>query len=232
MPERSGLILKIPRRGSAYRPTLRVELIIQTYSYGEQGFSIIMHILLDLFPEISPSSMAPLNQSDYFAIVLVPEMALLLIQQDLQAKSKYTDDSVSRARALEVLRESRRYGEAMFPVEEDLDGNIADDVARRRATKIRRQNDEPKTRGQIVDLSDSDDDPEVRTPTKKSSETRAAASSQSSKSRQGSAESGERESGQKKKRTIKFQTQQEAFPSFVNGEETKKQISNAWLWTP
>ena len=204
-----------------------------------------MHLLLDLFSNIPPASMAPLNQSDYFAIVLVPEAALLLIHQDLQAKSEDTDDDVPRSRALQVLRDSRRYGEAMFPVEEDLEDNVAEDVARRRATKIRRQNDDSNSNSHIIDLSDSEDNPKtpkVRDSKKSSSEKRATPSQrlnfhQASQDRYGPTQVSitltiRREPEQKKKKKINLKSQPEAFSSSDNGAKSKKAVSNAWLWTP
>ncbi|KAG8838914.1 hypothetical protein FRC18_002142 [Serendipita sp. 400] len=106
--------------------------------YGEQGFAIISQVLFDLFPDISPEKTQPLDISNYFSVVLVPETAVLLIQQDLQEKEPALDKGPLRSQALQVLRSSRKYGEAMFPVLDNEEDTIGDDLARERAQKMRK----------------------------------------------------------------------------------------------
>ncbi|KAG8847074.1 hypothetical protein FRB91_000231, partial [Serendipita sp. 411] len=106
--------------------------------YGEQGFAIISQVLFDLFPDISPEKTQPLDISNYFSVVLVPETAVLLIQQDLQEKEPALDKGPLRSQALQVLRSSRKYGEAMFPVFDNEEDTVGDDLARERAQKMRK----------------------------------------------------------------------------------------------
>jgi hypothetical protein len=76
--------------------------------------------------------------ADFFrSHVLVPEAALLLIQEDLSTQPKWTERVVPRGVALEVLQRSAAYGKAMFAEEDGTDG-VADQEVRQRAT-IRRK---------------------------------------------------------------------------------------------
>ncbi|KAG8931438.1 hypothetical protein FRC02_002716 [Tulasnella sp. 418] len=84
--------------------------------YGEQGQMAISVAIDTLFPAstIAPASTSPLLLSDFRRRVLVPEAALLLIQEDMHA---------GRDEAMKIMNESRHYGLAMFPVrdtEEDF----------------------------------------------------------------------------------------------------------------
>ncbi|EJU03670.1 hypothetical protein DACRYDRAFT_77371 [Dacryopinax primogenitus] len=78
--------------------------------YGEQGMITIQRALMFMFPNMVASNTRPLSVDDFIRQVLVPEAAILLIRQDLQ---------LSRAKALQVLLKSRKYGLAQFP---DRDG--------------------------------------------------------------------------------------------------------------
>ncbi|KAG8834560.1 hypothetical protein FRC17_008394 [Serendipita sp. 399] len=113
--------------------------------YGEQGFAIISQVLFDIFPDIPREKTEPLDVSNYFSVVLVPEAAVLLIQQDLEESTSISDKNALRSRALQVLRNSRKYGEAMFPVLDNDGDNIVDNLARERARKIRKLREDEAT---------------------------------------------------------------------------------------
>ncbi|KAG9126134.1 hypothetical protein FRC07_004741 [Ceratobasidium sp. 392] len=74
--------------------------------YGEQGSLIFFDILTELFPDFSPDKCKPLQPREFFLSVLVPEAAALLVEEDM---------SCSHEEALVTLRESRQYGQMMFP---------------------------------------------------------------------------------------------------------------------
>jgi hypothetical protein len=104
--------------------------------------------------------------SNYLSLVLVPETALLLIQDDLQKRSP--DESITRPEALKVLRDSTKYGLAMFPIQ-DGEGEIAGDaIARERASRMRLQRAMEQRRQSglafadvIVELSSSEEESPV-----------------------------------------------------------------------
>ncbi|PFH50999.1 hypothetical protein AMATHDRAFT_143634, partial [Amanita thiersii Skay4041] len=77
--------------------------------YGELGYAIIHQTLFDLFPTTSLDFIAPFTLQEFFQRVLVPEVALKLIMQDKQLQG-----AEGKREALNVLRESARYGAAMF----------------------------------------------------------------------------------------------------------------------
>ncbi|EIN09450.1 hypothetical protein PUNSTDRAFT_143007 [Punctularia strigosozonata HHB-11173 SS5] len=91
--------------------------------YGEQGFLVIHQTLYDLFPpnSIPPDSVSPLAPSEFIGKVLVPEAAVSLISEDL---------GLNYDEAVTTLRESARYGVAMFP---DTTHNAGDDIVKQRA---------------------------------------------------------------------------------------------------
>ena len=82
-------------------------------SYGEQGSVIIFQVLSNLFPTdgINPDRVAPLTPTEFLQLILVPECAVALIQDDL-------GPGATIERAIRTLRDSSKYGTAMFP---DLD---------------------------------------------------------------------------------------------------------------
>jgi len=94
-----------------------------------------------MFPSIPSENISPLDLSSYYSLVLVPETALLLIQEDLE-KKKGNGGTVTRSQALKVLRKSTKYGLAIFPVTEGDQPNAGDDIARQRAKKMRRLRDQ------------------------------------------------------------------------------------------
>lgn len=102
-------------------------------SYGEIGQAIIFQTLCKLFPpgSLEPSKTHPLSPMDFIHYVLVPQVGLMLIQEDLHLSSE---------EALKTMRESRRYGVAMFPHESDFDKiDAADEVTIEQARKRRRE---------------------------------------------------------------------------------------------
>jgi hypothetical protein len=62
-----------------------------------------------MFPvdKVPPKVIQPLSVDQFFSHVLVPETALLLIQEDMSLST--------REYALQVMRESKEYGVMMFP---------------------------------------------------------------------------------------------------------------------
>ncbi|KAM6496813.1 RTC4-like domain containing protein, partial [Amanita muscaria] len=80
--------------------------------YGELGYAIIHQSLLDLFPPTScdVGFANPLTPEQFVQRVLVPEVALRLIQEDMDLRGP-----THIAKALQVLRDSSKYGVAMFP---------------------------------------------------------------------------------------------------------------------
>jgi len=80
--------------------------------YGEEGYHIIVLTLQVMFPErdINLEYFSPLAWSSLLHEFLLPEVAVLLIQQDL---------GLGREAAIAILHESRRFGNAMHPMEEE-----------------------------------------------------------------------------------------------------------------
>ncbi|KAF8586369.1 hypothetical protein K439DRAFT_1408955 [Ramaria rubella] len=101
--------------------------------YGEQGSIIIHQTLYTLFPPSDiPDSVEPLTPDQFLTRVLVPETAVLLIQEDMNLST--------RGEVLRVLDESKKYGLAMFPEQaqgEDI-AEIGENLAKERA-RIRRK---------------------------------------------------------------------------------------------
>ncbi|KAG9037461.1 hypothetical protein FRB95_005400 [Tulasnella sp. JGI-2019a] len=82
--------------------------------YGEKGFLVISSTLQAMFPsdEVDPGTTYPLEPPDFLRRVLLPEAAVLLIMEDRK---------IDRDDALMVLKASRAFGLAAFPVR---DGEI------------------------------------------------------------------------------------------------------------
>jgi hypothetical protein len=103
-------------------------------SYGEQGSIIIHQSLYSLFPPdgIPPALVLPLTPDQFLTRVLVPETAVLLIQQDMSLTTK--------RQALRVLDESKKYGLAMFPEQAQSEevASVGEDLARERARTRRK----------------------------------------------------------------------------------------------
>lgn len=100
------------------------------HSYGEQGAVIILQTLNDLFPHssIDPTLTSPMRPGEFIQHILVPEVALALIQQDMNVKGKD---------AIEIMRDSSAYGTAMFP-DINKEDSVGDKIMRERA-RVRRQ---------------------------------------------------------------------------------------------
>lgn len=94
-----------------------------------------------MFPSIASGKISPLDLASYYSLVLVPETALLLIRDDLQ-KKKRNGETITRSQALKTLRKSTKYGLAIFPVADGDQTNAGDDIARRRARKMRKLRDQ------------------------------------------------------------------------------------------
>ncbi|PVG03322.1 hypothetical protein CPB86DRAFT_695647 [Serendipita vermifera] len=106
--------------------------------YGEQGVAIITQVLFDMFPQISAEKMAPLDRSSYFSLGLVPEAALMLIEEDIKQRSSDKGEASFRFEALRILRKSHKYGLAMFPFQEGEDGDTGDAIIKARLKKMRK----------------------------------------------------------------------------------------------
>ena len=109
-------------------------VLINCCSYGEQGSIIIHQTLYSLFsPDTIPlTSVDPLTPSQFLTRVLVPETAMLLIQEDMHLSTK--------EETLRVLDESKKYGVAMFPEQAQGDevAEIGERLARERAKERRK----------------------------------------------------------------------------------------------
>ncbi|KIM20203.1 hypothetical protein M408DRAFT_13122 [Serendipita vermifera MAFF 305830] len=125
--------------------------------YGEQGLALIMQVLFDMFPTIPGEKTAPLELSNYYSLVLVPEVALLLIQGDLQKRKGEDEGRATRSQALKVLRKSTKYGLAIFPMADGDKTNFGDDIARNRARKMRKLRDQEEEEERIRSSSQNTD---------------------------------------------------------------------------
>ncbi|KAL1748146.1 RTC4-like domain-containing protein [Schizophyllum fasciatum] len=110
---------------------------VQIGYYGEQGAAIITQTLYSMFPMdlIDPETVAPLSAGEFLQRVLLPEAGLRLIAED---RGRGARD------ALRTLRESARYGVAMFPDDAGVGGRaggqrVADGIVRARAARRRQQ---------------------------------------------------------------------------------------------
>jgi len=94
---------------------------LQSQSYGKQGVLVANHALQRLQPLITiPSSLSdsvhPLTASDFIHDVLLPQLAILLIREDL---------SLTEPAAVDILTRSNEYGTFLF----DCDEEIATDLS-------------------------------------------------------------------------------------------------------
>ncbi|KAI5895137.1 uncharacterized protein SCHCODRAFT_02618683 [Schizophyllum commune H4-8] len=116
---------------------------VQIGYYGEQGAAIITQTLYSMFPMdlIDPDKVFPLSPSEFLQRVLLPEAGLRLIEED-RARGA--------ADALRTLRESAKYGVAMFPDDSGVGGRqslggsgggggVADGIVMARAARRRQQ---------------------------------------------------------------------------------------------
>ncbi|TRM65403.1 RTC4-like domain-containing protein [Schizophyllum amplum] len=91
---------------------------VQIGYYGEQGAAIITQTLYSMFPMdiIDPDKVAPIGPGEFLQRVLLPEAGLRLIEEDR---------GLGQADALRTLRESAKYGVAMFPDDAGVAGGKA-----------------------------------------------------------------------------------------------------------
>ncbi|CAE6359115.1 unnamed protein product [Rhizoctonia solani] len=112
----------IKRDGALKAASIRAQLDTFELShpgyYGEQGLLVFFDTLNELFPNLTPEETKPLTTRQFFTSVLVPEAAVLLIEQDMDC---------AHEEALIILRESRQYGLAMFPDRGGFFGSGKDD---------------------------------------------------------------------------------------------------------
>ncbi|KAJ7461943.1 hypothetical protein FB451DRAFT_964949, partial [Mycena latifolia] len=89
---------------------------VQPGYYGEIGFDILYNVLCDMFPlvDILPAVVRPLTPHEFIQQIMVPEAAMRLIADDLKLDLAKRDE---KKKAVEVLRESARYGAMKFPVD-------------------------------------------------------------------------------------------------------------------
>ena len=73
------------------------------YSYGEEGYQIVVLALQSLFPERSfdNKTYTPLTWKAFIREYLLPETMILLIQEDLR---------ISRTACIETIAQSREFG--------------------------------------------------------------------------------------------------------------------------
>lgn len=92
---------------------LTLRRLTTSFSYGREGFQIIMLVLMNLYgegsPELSQASYHPLPYDTFIREVLVPEVTAHLIEEDLD---------VSYEAAVAVLYDSQRYGELRYPADD------------------------------------------------------------------------------------------------------------------
>lgn len=104
---------------------------VQPGYYGERGAMVLHQIMLLLYPlqdlRRVIDRFAPLSEMTVRTSILLPEAALSLIMED---------QGVSRADALKIMRSSSRYGNMMFPDDDDADSLI--DTMMREAARRRR----------------------------------------------------------------------------------------------
>ncbi|KAF5376408.1 hypothetical protein D9615_008616 [Tricholomella constricta] len=78
--------------------------------YGERGYQIIFTALQHRFSfSIDKAHIHPLSQDTFLREVLVPEAAVLIIQEDLR---------LSRFQAIETLRASHTFGNMLHPIDD------------------------------------------------------------------------------------------------------------------
>lgn len=117
------------------------------HSYGEKGTVIISHALYDIFPKIPPERIAPLDQNSFRSRVLLPETALLLIREDLAENPEWAGKKVPKKVALKVMKDSAKYGSAMFP-EDDGETGVGDQALKKRAKARRKEIEQEEAREQ------------------------------------------------------------------------------------
>lgn len=128
---------------------------------------MITQVLYDLFPVIPFEKTDPLGFTLYISLVLVPEVALLLIQKD---QTLHSGTQTSKEDAMKMLRRSTEYGMAMFPDKGENQADTAgDQLAKNRARKMRKVIDEEERleklrtssassqNTSVIDLSDDND---------------------------------------------------------------------------
>ncbi|KIJ55656.1 hypothetical protein M422DRAFT_199977 [Sphaerobolus stellatus SS14] len=102
--------------------------------YGEQGSYVIHQTLYSIFPQdsIADDNVYPLSPDQFTTHVLVPESALLLIQEDMNL-----DD---RAAALKIMEESKQFGVSMYPEQAQGDDvtEVGERLAKQRAEERRK----------------------------------------------------------------------------------------------
>ncbi|KAK2465689.1 hypothetical protein APHAL10511_002233 [Amanita phalloides] len=129
----------------------------QSGYYGELGYAIIHQTLLDLFPPTSCQLdfIEPLTPKQFVQRVLVPEVAIRLIQEDMGLNG-----ASSLSEAIQVLQDSSKFGVAMFPDDsaekDDMDDidqlGVADMIAMERARKRRKEMEEEEMREQVEEM--------------------------------------------------------------------------------
>ncbi|THU98011.1 hypothetical protein K435DRAFT_661700, partial [Dendrothele bispora CBS 962.96] len=108
--------------------------------YGERGWTIVYQVVSDMFPiNQQLADFRPLVFNTFMERILVPEVSKLLIMED-----KGLEGSGGAVEAVSVMRQSSRYGVAMFPEANDIGeesdgGGLSDDLMLLRANKKREE---------------------------------------------------------------------------------------------
>jgi hypothetical protein len=80
------------------------------YSYGEEGYQIIILVFQSLFPErnFDDKTYTPLTWKAFVQEYLLPETMILLIQEDLH---------ISQTACIETISKSQEFSNNMHPME-------------------------------------------------------------------------------------------------------------------
>jgi hypothetical protein len=118
------------------------------YSYGLEGYQILVLTLEFMFPNTSfdVAPFRPLDARAFREKVLLPEVGILLIQQDLP--------HINRASAIEILRTSQDLGSLLHPGTDSLH---VDEVVRRVSRAMWRDEKDSVVKKEEVEVVDKSD---------------------------------------------------------------------------
>jgi hypothetical protein len=103
----------------------RMDSLLPGY-YGPRGAAVMLDVLSDMFlksGKLSKQLSAPQMPMEYLHQVLIPETAYRLIRQDLVRRQQRDSPRVmlsnANLKAKNIMRESRHFGEVMYPLTDD-----------------------------------------------------------------------------------------------------------------